>query len=49
MLDFLANYWPYLVALVVIVLAIFALKTLMAMVSTRNTDITPELLRVRII
>lgn len=26
MLDFLANYWPYLVALVVIVLAIFAFR-----------------------
>ena len=26
MLDFLANYWPYLIALVVIVLAIFAFR-----------------------
>ena len=28
MLDFLANYWPYIVALVVIVLAVFAFRGL---------------------
>ena len=28
MLDFLANYWPYLIALVVVVLAVFAFRGL---------------------
>ena len=28
MLDFLANYWPYIVALVVVVLLVFAIRGL---------------------